>query len=264
MFYDRATDSTQLLPLGDVATSQSKPTQWTMDNLLHLLQYAATHPSAPIKFKRSDMVLRVHSDASYLSAPKARSRAGGYFFLASKSPTDTTINGAIHVEAKIMRNVMASAAEAEIGSLFINAQTTLPLRVALTELGHPQPPTPIQTDNSMASSFAASTVKQKRSKTIDMRYYWLQDRQSQKQIKVYWATKHTNLADYFTKRHSETHHVQIRPFLISNNSNNTNTLSLTDLPKQPEQFKPDAHPTQMPLPVATGKSTTQQPTERVC
>jgi hypothetical protein len=78
MFYSRATDSTQLLPLGDVASSQSKPTQWTMDTLLHLLQYAATHPTAPIKFKRSDMVLRVHSDASYLSDPKARSREGGF------------------------------------------------------------------------------------------------------------------------------------------------------------------------------------------
>ncbi len=85
---------------------------------------------------------------------------------------------------------MASAAEAEIGSLLINAQTSLALRVALTELDHLQPPTPIPTDNSMDSVFAASTVKQKRSKTIDMRYYWLQDRQAQKQIRVFWATKH--------------------------------------------------------------------------
>ena len=80
---------------------------------------------------------------------------------------------------------MASSSESEIVSLFINAQTSLPLRVAVTELGHPQPPTPIQTENSMAPSFADSTVKQERSKTIDMRYYWLQDRQSQKQIRVF-------------------------------------------------------------------------------
>jgi hypothetical protein len=259
MFYSRATDSTQLLPLGDVASTQSKPTQWTMDTLLHLLQYAATHPIVPIKFKRSDMVLRVHSDASYLSAPKARRRAGGFLFLASNSPTDKGINGAIHVEAKIMRNVMASAAEAEIGSLFINAQTSLPLRVALTELGHPQPPTPIQTDNSMASSFAASTVKQKRSKTIDMSYYCLQDRQAQKQIRVFWATKHTNLADYFTKRHSETHHIQIRPFLISDCNDKTINLDLTDLPKQPEKIVPETRPTTMPIPRSTGKSTDFSP-----
>jgi hypothetical protein len=97
MFYSRATDSTQLLPLGDVSSSQSKPTQWTIDTLLHLLQYSATHPIATIKFKRSDMVLRVHSDASYHSDPKARSRACGYFFLASKSLNDNSIDGDIHV-----------------------------------------------------------------------------------------------------------------------------------------------------------------------
>ena len=210
------------------------------------------------------MVLRVHSDASYLSAPKARSRAGGYFFLSSKSLQDTNINGAIHVEAKVMRNVMASSAEAEIGALFINSQTTLPLRVALTELGHPQPPTLIQTHNSMASSIAASTVKKKRRKTIDMRYYWLQDRQAQKQIKVFWASKHTNLADYFTKRHSETHHTQIRPFLISDTRTKTKILTLTDLPKQPSPVVPENLQSTDPGHTNSGKSKCSKPSERVC
>ena len=126
-------------------------------------------------------------------------------------------------------------------------------------MGHPQPPTPIQTDNLMASSFSASTVKQKRRKTIDMRYYWLQDRQSQKQIKVFWETKHTNLEDYFTKRHPETHHVQIRPFLISDGKDKTSMLDLTDIPKQTEQLSPETRPTSMPLTLETGKSTSQQP-----
>ena len=54
------------------------------------------------------------------------------FLLESNSPTDNSINGSIHVEAKIMRNVMESDADTEIGSLFINSQTTLPLHVDLT------------------------------------------------------------------------------------------------------------------------------------
>jgi hypothetical protein len=38
------------------------------------------------------MILNVHSDAYYLSAPKARSRAGGYFFLGRKQKMATPLN----------------------------------------------------------------------------------------------------------------------------------------------------------------------------
>ena len=70
------------------------------------------------------MILNIHSDASYLSTPKARSRAGGYFFLRS-IPQDAEpiiINGAIHVTCTILKLVAASATEAELGALFLNAQ----------------------------------------------------------------------------------------------------------------------------------------------
>ena len=74
---------------------------------------------------------------------------------------------------------MASAAEAEVGALFVNGQDAIPLRNTLIELGHPQPPTPIQTDNSTAAGFANDTIKQKRSKAMDMRFYWIKDRVEQ-------------------------------------------------------------------------------------
>ena len=70
------------------------------------------------------MILNVYSDASYLSAPKARSRAGGYFFLGSLPCDEDPIklNGAIHVTCTILKLVAASAAEAKLGALFLNAQ----------------------------------------------------------------------------------------------------------------------------------------------
>ena len=70
------------------------------------------------------MILIVHSDASYLKALKAQSCAGGYFFLGS-IPWDNEpiiINGAIHITCTILKLVAASAAEAELGTLFLNAQ----------------------------------------------------------------------------------------------------------------------------------------------
>ena len=80
---------------------------------------------------------------------------------------------------------MSSAVEAEIGALYMNARQLLPLRVTCEELGHPQPATPMQTDNNTASGIINGTFNQARSKAIDMRYYWLMDRATQKQFRIY-------------------------------------------------------------------------------
>ena len=96
-----------------------------------------------------DMNLAAHSDASYLSEPKARSRAGGHFFLSS----DATVlhnNGAVLNIAHIIKHVMSSATEAELAALYIIAREAVYLQIILEEMGHKQPPTPLQTDNAMA------------------------------------------------------------------------------------------------------------------
>ena len=54
-----------------------------MKNVQQVLDYAAAHPHAIITYHASNMVLAGHSDASYLSETKARSRAGGHFFMSS-------------------------------------------------------------------------------------------------------------------------------------------------------------------------------------
>jgi hypothetical protein len=67
-----------------------------------------------------------------------------------------------------MREVLSSASEAELGALFHNGKEACPIRIALTEMGHPQPAMPIATDNSTATGIANETVKQKRSMAIDI------------------------------------------------------------------------------------------------
>jgi hypothetical protein len=96
------------------------------------------------------MILHIHSDASYLSVSNARSRLGGLLFLGNKSHEQDTLNGSILNVAAVIKNVVASAAESEVGAYFHNAQSGAPLRVTLTELGHTQPPTPLRMDNSTA------------------------------------------------------------------------------------------------------------------
>eukprot|EP00804_Cyclotella_cryptica_P025592 CCRYP_002823-RA/>CCRYP_002823-RA protein AED:0.50 eAED:0.50 QI:0/-1/0/1/-1/1/1/0/104 len=77
-------------------------------------------------------------------------------------------------------------------------------------MGHKQPPTPIQTDNAMADAVINGKVQPKRTKAMDMRFHWLRDRECQAQFKFYWRPGKTNYADYWTKHHSATHHVNIR------------------------------------------------------
>jgi hypothetical protein len=75
-----------------------------------------------------------------------------------------------------MHEVLSSAAKAELGALFHNGKDACPLRIALEEMGLLKPATPMATDNSTARGIATDTVKQKCSKAIDMRFYWIRDR----------------------------------------------------------------------------------------
>jgi len=213
LYYARAVDCTMLTAIGSIATQQAKPTKKTMDAIKQLLNYAATHPNAVVRYHASDMILFVDSDGSYLSESKARSRAAGYHYLSS-IPTDPNAepphNGAVNILCQILREVCSSAAEAELAATFHNGKEACPIRHMLEALGHPQPPTPIITDNSTAVGIATDTIKQKRSKAIDMRFYWIRDRARQGQFVIRWKKGALNKADYFSKHHPGTHHQAIR------------------------------------------------------
>jgi hypothetical protein len=154
-----------------------------MSAITQLLNYCATHPNVVIRYVASDMNLAIESDSSYLSESKAKSRVAGYYYLGNNPPNpqeapiterpSPMANGAVHVLCQILQEIFASAAEAELAGLFHNGKEACPIRVALSEMGHPEPPTPIVTDNSTASGIANETVKQKGSKAMDMRFYWV-------------------------------------------------------------------------------------------
>ena len=105
---------------------------------------------------------------------------------------------------------MSSAAEAELGALYINAREAVPPRQLLEEMGHKQPPTPIQVDNTTALGVVKSTIQPKRTKAMDMRFHWLRCRENQKQFRIYWKPGETNYADYVTKHQPTIHHKTIR------------------------------------------------------
>ena len=94
-----------------------------MKRVHQLLEYMVTHPKSIIRFRASDMIINIHSNASYCSAGRGSSWAGGYFFLGSIPVNGQPIklNGKIHITCAVLKLLAASAAEAELGALFINA-----------------------------------------------------------------------------------------------------------------------------------------------
>jgi hypothetical protein len=124
------------------------------------------------------MQLKSHSDASYVSEPKAKSRIDGYFYLVGK--TDSRMkplsNGPLFCHTTVLKHVVSSVAEAEFGALFVNAKEGTVTRTTLSEMGHNQDATDLITDNTTADGIINNTVQQKRSKAMDMRFYWIKDR----------------------------------------------------------------------------------------
>jgi hypothetical protein len=102
LFYARVVDPTMLVALESLAVEQANPTEKTMQKCLQFLDYAASQEDAVITYRKSDMVQAIHSDALYLSEPKAQSRAGGHFFM-SEDAVDSPDNVAVHTVAKIIK-----------------------------------------------------------------------------------------------------------------------------------------------------------------
>ncbi len=124
LYYARAVDITVLMALTSIDIKKSKRTTNTMEKAKQLLDYLATYPNATIRFQASDMIMNVHSDASYLSESDARSRACGHFFMGwtPKDGDPIKLNGAFFTLCAILRFVVTSVAEAELGALFLNCK----------------------------------------------------------------------------------------------------------------------------------------------
>jgi hypothetical protein len=211
------------MALLEIALQQAGPTENTMECVNQFLDYMWTHLDAIIWYRASDMILNVHYDTSFLSAPKACSRAGGYFFLGS-IPQDgypIKLNGAIHITCTILKLVAASAAEAELGALFLNAQEAKVLQLILKELGHPQPPTPVHIDNTTTVGIVNNIIKQQQSRAMEMRYFWLLDGEMQQYFKFYYQPVLENLGDYPSKHHTADIHQHIRPYYVHMNNSST-------------------------------------------
>ena len=216
LYYARAIDDTLLATLSTIASKQTTATQKTMERINQLLDYLATNPNATNRFYASDMVLNIHSDASYLSETKARSRFAGYYFIGSKPRKEEAIkmNSSIYVATGILRLVVCSAAVAELEALFLNLKEGKVLHLMVNKLAHKQPPTQVHCDNSTATGIPNNTIKKQRSRSMEMRFFWVIDQVKQKYFDVQWQPGAENLADYFTKDFTNSNHKAVRQWYL--------------------------------------------------
>ena len=253
LFYGRAVDPTLLTALSELSSAQATATEATKRACHQFLDYCASHPDGSIHYHASNMILKRHRDSSYLNAFGARTRQGGHLYLRNKSEHDI-FNGAVLNLAAIMKMVLSSTAEDKFGAHFHNTKEATPRRTTLEGLGHPQPPTPVLVDNSTAVGLDNDTLTQRRSRAIDMCFYWVRDCVNQQQYHVYCPpppppppthththththtnthtlnthtlnththththtqNTHHNLEDYFTKYHTLSHHRKMRKYTSS-------------------------------------------------
>jgi hypothetical protein len=211
-WYLRVTDPTFMVRWSQLGSEQAHATEQTVESVDYVLNYLYNYPDAHLIFYASDMNLQGESDASYNSEPGATSRSGGTFFLGKR--TDNFVNGPIEETSVRIDAVCSSVAEAEYASIFLNARKATVLRQTLSDIGYPQPPTPLSVDNKCAEGLANDTVKRRRSKAIDMRFHWIRDRVRQGQFIITWSPGVTNLADFFTKNLSTKQFQFMRLFFV--------------------------------------------------
>ena len=210
LYYARAVDNKLLVPLSTISSQQAAATANTAAALHQLLDYVATYPADGIVYRASVMRLAAHSDAGFNNESRGRSRNGAHIFL-SEEDDKPRWNGAVLTLAGIMKNVLASAAEAELSALFECAKAMAPMRQALIEMGWPQGRSPIQIDNSTAEGVANNTIVPRKLKSMDLRLHWLRCREAQGQFRIYWAPGTENWGDYHTKHHPLIYHERKRP-----------------------------------------------------
>ena len=158
-----------LTALSAIVSAQAEPTEETMAHCKHFLNYASTHQAVILTYTRTNMVLVVHSDASYL--PLRYGRPDQQWGCSQPS--------------QLIKAVMSSTAEAELGTLYINTRGAIPQCKILAEMGHKQPPTPMKTNNSTALGVVNNNIHPQRTKVMDMRFHWHKCREAQCQFQFF-------------------------------------------------------------------------------
>ena len=194
LFYGREVDKKLLLSLNAIGTQQATANESTNEAINHLLDYLATYHNDGIIYRSITMVLAAHSYLGLHNESKGRSWAWYHIFLAKYKPVPRW-NVPILTISQVIKHFMSSAAESELGAIFIIAKKLVPMWQNLIDVCWPHPPTSIQTDNSMTAGVVNDTIIALKTKSVDLRLHWLRCRKAQKRFRFYWSPGSNSWAD---------------------------------------------------------------------
>jgi hypothetical protein len=216
LYCARAVDMTVLIALSTIAAKQTISTKPTLERRTQMLDCLVHNANTKVRFQASDMIMNIHLDASYLSEAKACSQTCGHFFMGwmPKDGDPIKINGAFCVSVNILRFVVASTAEAELGTLYHNCQTGIVFCQTLEAMGHKQPKTPVHCDNATSVGIVNNTVEQQCLQSMEMHFFWISDKMAQDMYALSWHPGQENLADYQSKHHAGAYHIAICPWYL--------------------------------------------------
>ncbi len=114
----------------------------------------------------------------------------------------------------ILKFVVASAAEAELGALFHKCQDGIVFCQTLLDMGHPQPKMPVHCNNATAVGIGNNAIKRQRLRSMEMQYFWVGDKVAQDMYTLSWHPGQENLANYQSKHIIGSHHLAVRPWYL--------------------------------------------------
>ena len=165
-------DNTALMSFSSLVATKSKGNQETMDALVWFLDYMATHTDAKVCFHRSDMILKNHSDTSYISKPKYRSRAGVIFISATKTTTKSySKTGPSYPSAKQIKMSCPPHPRPNSQHYSKIKKEACPLQQPLYKMRHQQQSKSMQNNNSTSCGISTETIHKLYPKAIDMQFY---------------------------------------------------------------------------------------------
>ena len=133
LYYARSVDNKLLLGLSAIGSQHAAATQRTNDAINQILYYCSTYPADYIIYRSINMLLCAHSDAGFHNESKGSSRSGAHIFLYENDAMPRW-NGSVLTLAKIIKFVMSSASESELGAMFITAQEMVATRQKFQEI----------------------------------------------------------------------------------------------------------------------------------
>ena len=126
-------DNKLLVSISSIESQQASTNECTNEAVNKILNYSAIYPAGGILYCSSDMVLCANSDTVFHNKSKGNSRSGAHIFLSENNPM-IRWNGLVLTLAQIIKFVMSSASEAELGAIFSTAREIAATRNTLEEM----------------------------------------------------------------------------------------------------------------------------------